>query len=110
MWGIQKNNKKNEIRNFFFSVSINVRFLEKLPLKLNKQHYACDRQTDMKNNLNGYVWQTYRHEKKMREGVLSKNIWEGASERRNENIIVSWTLKTNYIFNYYYIQMNQLHS
>jgi hypothetical protein len=29
----------------------------------------------------------------MREGVYSKNIWEGASERRNENIIVSWTLK-----------------
>jgi len=26
--------------------------------------------------------------KKMRRGVLSKNVWEGASERRNENIIV----------------------
>ena len=26
-------------------------------------------------------------------GVFSKNIWEGASERRNENIIVSGTLK-----------------
>ncbi len=32
MWGIQKNNKKNEIRKFFFSISKNVRFLEKLPL------------------------------------------------------------------------------
>jgi len=30
---------------------------------------------------------------KMRRGVLSKNIWEGASKRRNENIIVSGTLK-----------------
>jgi len=30
----------------------------------------------------------------MRGGVFSKNIWEGASERRNENIIVSGTLKT----------------
>jgi len=29
----------------------------------------------------------------MRGGVFSKNIWEGASERRNENIIVSGTLK-----------------
>ena len=28
----------------------------------------------------------------MRGGVFSKNIWEGASERRNENIIVSGTL------------------
>ncbi len=36
MWGIQKNNKKNEIRKFFFSISIKIRFLEKLPLKLNK--------------------------------------------------------------------------
>ncbi len=47
-------------------------------------------------------WQTWkttwlamcdRHEKKMRGGILSKNIWEGGSERRNENIIVSGTLK-----------------
>jgi len=30
----------------------------------------------------------------MRGSVFSKNIWEGASERRNENIIVSGTLKT----------------
>jgi hypothetical protein len=29
----------------------------------------------------------------MRGGVFSKNIWEGASERRNENIIVSGPLK-----------------
>jgi len=29
----------------------------------------------------------------MRGGVFSKNIWEGASERRNENIKVSGTLK-----------------
>jgi len=29
----------------------------------------------------------------MRGVVFSKNIWEGASERRNENIIVSGTLK-----------------
>ncbi len=29
----------------------------------------------------------------MRGGVFSKNILEGASERRNENIIVSGTLK-----------------
>jgi hypothetical protein len=29
----------------------------------------------------------------MRGGVFSKNIWEGASERRNENVIVSGTLK-----------------
>jgi hypothetical protein len=28
----------------------------------------------------------------MRGGVFRKNIWEGASERRNENIIVSGTL------------------
>ncbi len=40
----------------------------------------CDRRTDMK--------------KKMRTGVFSKNIWEGAIERRNENIIVSGTLIT----------------
>jgi len=32
-----------------------------------------------------------RHEKKMRGGVFSKNIWEGAKEQRNENIIVSET-------------------
>jgi alpha 1,2-mannosyltransferase len=32
--------------------------------------------------------------KKMRGGVFSKNIWERQSERRNENIIVSGTLKT----------------
>jgi len=41
------------------------------------------------------MWQADRHEKKMRKGVLSKNIWEGAKERakwRNENIIVSGTL------------------
>jgi len=31
--------------------------------------------------------------KKMRGGVFSKNIWEGASNRRNENIMVSGTLK-----------------
>jgi hypothetical protein len=30
----------------------------------------------------------------MRGGVFSKNIWEGASERRNENIIVLRPLKT----------------
>jgi hypothetical protein len=29
----------------------------------------------------------------MRRGVLCKNIWKGASERRNENIIVTGTLK-----------------
>ena len=52
------------------------------------------------------MWQPDRHEKqldwlcvtdgqtkKMRGGVFSKNILEGASERRNENIIVSGTLK-----------------
>ena len=36
----------------------------------------------------------------MRGGVFSKNIWEGAKERRgerrNENIIVSGTLKNNF--------------
>ena len=37
--------------------------------------------------------QTDRHEKKMRESVFSKNICEGASERQNENIIVSGPLK-----------------
>ncbi len=49
--------------------------------KLNKQYLACDRQTDMK--------------KKMRGSAFSKNIWEGVRERRNENIIVSGTLKNN---------------
>jgi hypothetical protein len=39
------------------------------------------------------MWQTDRHKKKMRGGVFSQNIWEGASERRDENIIVSGTLK-----------------
>ena len=34
-------------------------------------------------------------QKKMRGGVFSKNIWERASERRNENIIVSGTLKNS---------------
>jgi len=34
---------------------------------LNKQYLACNRQTD-------------RHEKKIRGGVFSKNIWEGASD------------------------------
>jgi hypothetical protein len=29
----------------------------------------------------------------MRGDVFSKNIWEGASQRRNENILVSGTLK-----------------
>jgi hypothetical protein len=38
----------------------------------------CNRRTDIK---------------KMRGRVFSKNIWEGASERRNENIIVSGPLK-----------------
>ena len=38
----------------------------------------CDRRADIK---------------KMGGGVFSKNIWEGASERRNENIVVSGTLK-----------------
>ncbi len=39
----------------------------------------CDRRTDIK---------------KMRGGVFSKNIWEGAKERaKNENIIVSGPLK-----------------
>ena len=28
--------------------------------------------------------QTDRHKKKMRGGVFSKNIWEGASERASE--------------------------
>jgi len=41
----------------------------------------CDRRTDLK---------------KMRGGVFSKIIWEGASERRNENIIVSGTLTRLY--------------
>ena len=41
--------------------------------KLNKQYLACDRRTDMK--------------KKMRRDVFSKNIWEGTSERQNENIV-----------------------
>ena len=61
--------------------------------KLNKQYLACDIQTDIKNNLIKLVWQMNRHEKKMSRGVFSKNIWEGASERQNENIIVSKTLK-----------------
>jgi hypothetical protein len=43
----------------------------------------CDRRTDIKKNIVG--------------GVFSQNIWEGgregASERRNENIIVSGPLK-----------------
>jgi hypothetical protein len=44
----------------------------------------------------------------MRGGVFSKNIWEGASERRNENIIVSGTLitiniKTNFKFRLVFI-------
>jgi hypothetical protein len=30
----------------------------------------------------------------MRGGVFINNIWDGASERRNENIILSGTLKT----------------
>jgi hypothetical protein len=30
----------------------------------------------------------------MRGGIFSKNIWEGASERRNENIIV-WDPKNS---------------
>ncbi len=38
------------------------------------------------------MWQTDRHKKKCVGVVLVKNIWEGASERRNENIIVSGTL------------------
>ena len=42
--------------------------------------------------------QTDRHEKKMRESVFSKNICEGASERQNENIIVS--LKTENFNNF----------
>jgi len=45
----------------------------------------------------------------MRGGVFSKNIWEGASERRNENIIVSGTLKIddlNRIADYYKIAVN----
>jgi hypothetical protein len=33
----------------------------------------------------------------MRGGVLSKNIREGTKERRNENIIVSGTLKNLFI-------------
>ena len=56
--------------------------------KVNKQYLVCD-----------------RHEKKFVEGVFSKNIWEGASERRNENIILSGTLKILKFFklvkNYY---------
>jgi hypothetical protein len=57
-----------KFENFFFSISINVRFLEKLPLKLNKQHYVCDRQTD-------------RHEKQLkwlcdRRTDIKKNAWE----------------------------------
>jgi hypothetical protein len=41
---------------------------------LNEQYLACDRQTDIKNNLIDYVGQTWK-----------KNAWgsEGASERRN---------------------------
>ncbi len=35
-------------------------------LSLKKQYLAYDRQTGMKN--------------KMRRGILSKNIWEGASD------------------------------
>jgi hypothetical protein len=34
-----------------------------------------------------------RHEKKMHGDVFSKNIWERAKERRNENMIVSEILK-----------------
>jgi len=39
------------------------------------------------------MWQTGRYKKKMPRGVSSKNICERASERRNENKIVSGTLK-----------------
>ena len=49
--------------------------------------------------------QTDRHEKKMRESVFSKNICEGASERQNENIIVS--LKTEN-FNNFKCELNLL--
>jgi len=32
------------------------------------------------------MWQKDRHKKKMRGGVFSKNVWEGAKERASDEI------------------------
>jgi len=56
----------------------------------NHLKFCNDRQTDMKNNSIGYVWQTDRHKKKC-VGVFLVKIF--GRERWNENIIVSGPLK-----------------
>jgi hypothetical protein len=57
----------------------------------------CDRRTDMYLSKINYI-KHVTNIKKMRGGVFGKNIWEGASERRNENKIVSGSLKIDMMY------------